>query len=271
MELGFPFHGNSFYLPHGGTNHCVEARPQSSRVKPWREVLLTGILWLTPPKTRAIPWEMLVGCWNGSFWNGPLFRGLSLVSGGEQYSSRIFCAKLFDLHIFAKQPIPVGSRQVERVVWSDQFMDLIVKHPIFMDWSLTRYHRISMDWSLQMHRMDFPWRWRSIYKVSTEKTPPPPKKKQFSVSIYHPYITNKKANHFFCCPHKNGGKSPKEDFPKFLSLKPARYSDTNLCCGQKLGGVEFLRKTCGNIETNEKISIISKTTRLLFVLVLFMM
>ena len=140
MELGFPFHGNSFYLPHGGTNHCVEARPQSSRVKPWSEVLLTGILWLTPPKTRIVPWEMLVGCWNGSFWNGPLFRGLSLVSGSEQFSSRIFCAKLFDLHIFAKQPIPVGSREVERVVWSDQFMDLI-----FMDWSLTRYHRISMD------------------------------------------------------------------------------------------------------------------------------
>lgn len=99
----------------------------------------------------------------------------------------------------------------------------------------------------------------------------PPKKNQISVSIYHPYITNKKANHFFCCPHKNGGKSPKEDFPKFLSLKPARYSDTNLCCGQKLGGVEFLRKTCGNIETNERISIISKTTRLLLILVLFMM
>lgn len=203
MELGFPFHGNSFYLPHGGTNHCVEARPQSSRVKPWREVLLTGILWLTPPKTRAIPWEMLVGCWNGSFWNGPLFRGLSLVSGGEQYSSRIFCAKLFDLHIFAKQPIPVGSRQVERVVWSDQFMDLIVKHPIFMDWSLTRYHRISMDWSLQMHRMDFPWRWRSIYKVSTEKTPPP-KKNNFLFQYITRISRTKRQTIFSVAPTKMG-------------------------------------------------------------------
>lgn len=218
------------------------------------------------PENSHIPWEMLVGCWNGSFWNGPLFRGLSLVSGGEQFSSRIFCPKLFDLHIFAKQPIPFGSREVERGVWSDQFMDLI-----FMDWSLTRYHRISMDWSLQMHRMDFPWRWRSIYKVSTVYFSTPKEKQTiFCFNSYH-RISLPKGKPFLLPPQKTGENLQRKTSQSFSHWSLPGTVTPTFAVVKSLVGLEFLRKTCGNIETNERISIISKTTRLLLILVLFMM